>query len=578
MANVVFVNDFGFQEASDRNELHTHPELIASSRNGSVFRLLAAESGLRSFLKRCLSFTTDPVTTVSRPRRDSHARSIPVEPIVSFTENLEIAFYATSAILTLQVSLHSELKPEGLTMRAMLYATFLLLFTVFSTEQTFAGSVGDLLYPKDNINKNIDHLEEGVQRLISKFGRTVDDSVLEALQSTLAAVQSARLAFRNEMGITINDIGRQRAALLYDLANQVVELEKFADKQVNNFSEAEQRFTNGITEALRAPKIPFVIGVDPQMYRPERASPVRIIIRGQHLDDIRNRLRLNDVEYEPKVNQPNRVEFVVDRAGLKPDETRFSHFDLIAYRVDQSTWEWISSAWSTLTRNGGDQSAPTVFRLAVRAAAPTVGRYKVEAEVSKQGGYQTPEPLVWTETNPTDVVRCVPRAAGEEFDTGYAAITILENKIHRPAYQATVQTPFGIHRFPVAASNKTGANGAAVLEKSPERLCVRFNSPGHAATRDVPAATATVTVRLAYRLAKTTPEVVPWVKNGTITWDSDELVELPEGFRGLRATVNFSEASRDAARVFIKPTIYGPLEFSVDSDSRTLVFRPLQVD
>lgn len=111
-----------------------------------------------------------------------------------------------------------------------------------------------------------------------------------------------------------------------------------------------------------------------------------------------------------------------------------------------------------------------------------------------------------------------------------------------------------------------------------EKLCVLFNSPARVAHGVLPAATSTVSARLSYRVKKTANDVTPWVIEGVINWDQDEPVELPEGFLGFRATVKFTAADRNVARVFTSPSVYGPLSVSLDAQSRTLVLRPLQVE
>lgn len=456
-------------------------------------------------------------------------------------------------------------------MRARVWSTFAVLMMLGSNPA--AAQIGDLLYPEKGINENIDHLEQTLQRLIAQIGSTVDASILKALQSTVAAVQSARMAYSDVLEETMKEVGDQRAALLYDLAGQLVELQKFADKQVNVFSEAEQRFNITITEATRAPKMPFVVGIEPQLYRPERVSPVRIVIRGQHLSDERNVLRVEGTDFKPVVIQPNQIEFNVDRTKLKTDERGFATVELVANRVDQSFWSFLP--WR-------DDPPPVNYRLSVRRSAPTLGTYKVETSISKPGGYRSPDPIEWSLTNPDSSVRCVQRTDDEQFDPGYSRLEVTKNTVHTPNHKMYALDALEMN---VPAKTVTGPSDAATITvNTPERLCVRFHSPERrvwAPFRTEPPiinSTSSVSTRLYYRVKKTTPDVTQWSVGGVINWDKDEPVQLPDGYSGYRATVNFTDAERDVARVFTTPKAYGPLSISFDHQSRTLIFSPNQAD
>ncbi|TBZ30960.1 hypothetical protein E0H47_31655 [Rhizobium leguminosarum bv. viciae] len=456
-------------------------------------------------------------------------------------------------------------------MRARLLGVVALLMIVGCGPAGAIPSVGSLLYPEQEINQNIDHLEAAIRRLIEQAGSTVDASILKALQSMLAGVQSARNVYGDALDQTMKQVGDQRAALLYDLAGQIVEMQKFADKQVNTFSEAEQRFNNTITEAARAPKLPFVISVEPQLYRPERVTPVHVMINGQHLSDERNVLRVGGTDYKPLVNQPNRLEFNIDRSKLKPDERGFASFDLVANRVDQSFWSFLP--WR-------EDPAPITYHLAIRSAAPTLASFRVETAITKPGGYRSPDPVVWSATNPDNEEHCVARSDEEEFDPGYSRLEIVRNDIYTPevlVLQFTLEK-----KSPGTVPGP--ANAAVLTTSTPEKLCVRLHSPAslvYPGKQTIPERAMRnghVTARVYYRIKKTIPDVVQWTSGGIVNWDKDEPVELPAGYGGFRATVNFTDAERDVARVFTVPQSYGPLTITFDAQTRTLVFRPNQVD
>jgi hypothetical protein len=449
---------------------------------------------------------------------------------------------------------------------------------LFNTVPARAFSVGDLIYPSGGINSNIDNMEEALNDLIENFGETVDESTLRALQQALASVQSARFIYSDVLDETMDAVGDQRSALMMDLATQIVELEKFANNQTNTLAEAEQRFSNTIAEATRAPKIPFVLGVDPQMYRPDRDDPthIRVTLRGQHLGDPGNRLRVEGVDYEPVINQSNTIAFDIDRNRLLPGGLDFAAITFVAIAPDPAWFPWLP--WH-------EAPSPLEYKLSIRAAASNVGSYKVETTISSPGGTSTPDPDSMRVENAVKKIMCVKKRDDEVFDTGYTSYRIMQNIVVRKAYILYFPPPLNSAKKIKEERKDGSARAVEMIQNTPEKICFRFNSPPEKAQKQqwkkgaiIPGTNTTIRIEVTYRVRETSKRLTPWSKSGEISWDKDTAIVLPDESRGFRATVSFTDAANDVARVFTRPETYGPLEIRFDPDTHTLTFRPRLVD
>jgi len=452
----------------------------------------------------------------------------------------------------------------------------LILAWAASPLPSSSQSLGDLLYPKDSINANIDRLQSAVQSLIDTFGKTVDDATLKALERALTGVQSARVAYSGALNQTMAAVGQQRAALLYQLADQVLELKKAFGSGTTQLGESEQRVTHTLEEIARSSQAPWVIDYEPQLYRPDRSGPITVSVTGQNLSNPANRLVVGKAEVTPSVNLANKIEFQVDRNLLAPDKNGFATLVFRAPVPDTSWFSWIG---------GHAPPAPAEYKLIARAMGPDVGTYTVDTEVPTGNGYDD-RTTSFGETNPVAKEECLKQIEGEEFDPGYSKAQVTKNDVYFaqsskqilvPAYGGTRigGIPIPIFR-PVtqivpAHTNPGPANSAVVSHNTPERVCVTLNSaaPANASTR--------VEATLDYRVHYLQTQYKPIQLTGSIPWDKDTPVVFPPGFNGFRATINFSNAEQDKQRTFVAPQSYGPLEITLDPNSRTLLFRPLSV-
>jgi hypothetical protein len=139
-----------------------------------------------------------------------------------------------------------------------LFAFAISLLTAYIPPVQALPSIGDLLYPKDSVNDNIDRLEAALQALLQQFGNTVDTQTLNAMKRMVSTLQSARLAYGDALSMTLKDVGDQRAALLYDVQNQMLELQNALTGVANTLSVTEQRTSNTLLSVARAKRIPLL--------------------------------------------------------------------------------------------------------------------------------------------------------------------------------------------------------------------------------------------------------------------------------------------------------------------------------
>ncbi|AXV74052.1 hypothetical protein CJO75_12670 [Ralstonia solanacearum] len=174
------------------------------------------------------------------------------------------------------------------------------LLVAYVPPATALPSLGDLLYPTDSINDNISKLEGALRDLIEQFGNTVDAQTLKTMQRMLATLQSARLAYADVLNTTLEGIGEQRAALLYDVHNQLLELQKSLAGAGNTLSLTEQRVSSTLLSVSRAKRLPLLLEFDPPLYRPDLATPLQVTVRGQNLGHPENRLQFKGANIRPR--------------------------------------------------------------------------------------------------------------------------------------------------------------------------------------------------------------------------------------------------------------------------------------
>jgi hypothetical protein len=429
-----------------------------------------------------------------------------------------------------------------------------------------AATLGELIYPNDKINENIDHLQNTLDVLIDKFGKTVGKETLKALERALAGIQSLRIAYIDVMANTVEEIGQQRAALLNQMQDQEVELEKFLDGKTSVLTDAVDRFNNTLETVTRASKQPWLMDYEPTLFRPDRGGPVQIILSGQHLDNVNNRLIVGTTEVPPSLQTlANKANFKVDRNLLQPDTDGFVKIRLRAPIVDNSWFWWWP--WHVAP-------SPAEFNLFIRAVGPRLATYIVETEYpSTDSDYDVRTKELPKMINPVDEQVCIDSEQNEEFDPGYTKYTSTTNLIRFTARTGRGRFGYMEAQLHPAHTENGPENAVSITFNSPEKICLRFNLPSTG-----PDVTTELAGTLTYRVHLLTRNYRPARFTGEILWDKDESVVLPEGYRGFRATVNIIGSDRNQQRVFDAPQRYGPLEISIDPNSRTLLFRPNEVE
>lgn len=431
----------------------------------------------------------------------------------------------------------------------------------------------DWIYPKDGINANIARLEAAVASLIDRAGDTVDRSTLIALQRALAAMQSTKLAFGDELDTALDAVEAERSAILYGVQDQLIEIDRMLSDQTNTLAASEERLSNTLQRAFRANLAPWVETYGPPLYLPQSSLPLRIVATGQNLSDPRNRLIVDGVEFSPRENLPNRIAFTIDRSTLTLDDSGFASMALRAHRIDETCWFWI---WC-------DDFAPIEYRLQIKAAGDIIGHVVVETEIPTPERYETRTQSFFARS-PDNEVFCVNKGQNESFDTGYTTLRLMQNQISWPAVSEIVPMGHIDFRCNVAARVVVGPRDPSALQlNTPESICVRLHSPARAGraacetpVRPMVIPTTTVRVEIDHRV-RIEPEAQPFLEQRDIAWTGDTDIRLPEGFQGVRARFTYAgEAGR--SRLFTGPARTDDMEIDLDVPSRTLIFRPVPVE
>ncbi|MEM6847849.1 MAG: hypothetical protein AAF580_07200 [Pseudomonadota bacterium] len=435
-------------------------------------------------------------------------------------------------------------------------AFMFLSLSVLIPSPAQAFGLGDLIYPGDEINENIDRLESAGQQLIRQFGDTIDSTTLLALNRALAGIQSARIALSDEMDKTLNAVASERQAILYNLASQLIELEKMLDGGVSELTNAERRFSDTLISVTRAARIPLVLFHRPQLFRPDRTGDISVAIEGQHLGEPDNRLIVGSRTIAPASYIPSRVVFRFNRNLLRPNNSGIATVEFIANRPFERGWRfWL------------DEPEPVSFKLDLKNAGEVLGRYNVSTTAPVDPVFNSRE-VQFSATSPDRDRRCIGKGRDDIFDPGHTRVDVLTNEIRVPEIRV------GGVRFPPSTKPGTG-KPYSIISNQPEQLCIELHAPAIRAANVT--ANTNVKVRVSFRI-RTQRDDRRFRYAGPIVWDRDTVVELPERFKGFRAEVNFTGAQRSEARVFTGPEVYGPLEVRVDPQTRTLTFRPREVE
>lgn len=457
-------------------------------------------------------------------------------------------------------------------MRSLKQFTAVLAFslTVLGDHESRAQGAADLLYPEQSVNRNIDHLESALDGLIEKFGTTLDRSTLKAIQHLMGVVGSAKLAMSDVADDALDDLSKERRIVIYEIAEMITRFDRIAYESVDEFSNIEQRFSNTLYDVMRAERTPLVLDIEPPIIRKELDGPVNLKITGSNLGHEENRLIVGDVELKPVVRLPGELSFRVDRAVFFEADLRTS-LDLKLYKQgDDGFWPF----W------GLDELPPLKFEL--RSVGERIGSYKIDVEVKQESA---PKTLSRSFSNNSDIPKDLCILASEwgaesKFDIGYTKSNIKSYKITHDG-TATIQSGLRptvyAHWLPPIGENKPPASAVEIIVNTPEKVCIRYK-----AAKDPKAPVfkangwkSSISGELTFRVV-TADSIKRLSLNGEIEWGGDHPVTLPENTVNFVVQVTFVDEEKP--RVLRPPISYGSIRVSYDPDSRTLVFRPDNIE
>jgi hypothetical protein len=448
--------------------------------------------------------------------------------------------------------------------RKRLGAIALLFAALLAPVPGASEQVGDLLWPGRSINENLDHLGAILKGLIDLFGKTIDAATLTALQRAMTALQSARVAYSGALTETLGKADDQRSALVYAVANQLIELENFLNSNANLLSDAEQRTNHTLEEITRSSQAPWVVRHEPQFYLPDKLSPIHVAVFGQNLSNSDSRLVIGKTEIPSRGNQANEIHFFVDRKLLTPDEIGFVSPILRMPLPNNSFFHFQIFGLNLL----GSAPKTAEYKLLMRKVDPKFGKYVVESEVPSGSQFEVKEQVL-QQQNPVNYEWCAPKSDDIEFDPGATSLVDTNAVSHHPqlsGFYITLRIESPAHDDPGPP------NSATITTNLPEKLCVKLNLPP---TPDTiignlkQPITTEVSTKVVYRIRHKELQFKPWSTSGDILW-GDTAVELPQGFHGFRAKVQFLGLPPDQPKVFTSPETNGPLQVNVDATSRTL--------
>ncbi|WP_162559124.1 hypothetical protein [Muricoccus nepalensis] len=425
-----------------------------------------------------------------------------------------------------------------------------------------AWTPGELLYPGEGIDKNIDRMEAALRTLIDQFGKTVDEATLRALQRGMMAVQSTRSALSDVLTQAANSVSNERRALMVQLEAQILEVEKTVKDVSNQLGESEQRVTHTLQEITRSSQAPWVLEYEPRLYRSDLSSPVRVTVRGQNLADPRNRVIVGTHQIAPSISLANTATFSVPRDMLRPDVDGFAPIVLRTHATSRSFWSWLP--WASTP-------APLEVSLALRSMGSVVGHYELEFRSTTVASYVVHDQSYSVASPASGAERCIDSLPGEEFDTGFVQITITKNLRTTPAPPLSLAMVWP----PAPQPPVTGpgpATAVAMGFASPEKICFVMHTPPPAG------GSSQIDFTVKYRVKIHAAEGPLQRRSGALPWDKDTSEVLPPGVEGFLARVRFSGSERNIERVFEKSRTYGPLNLTYEPGSRAVVFRPLPVD
>lgn len=436
------------------------------------------------------------------------------------------------------------------------------------------GSVGDM----------VSQLDSAVRRWIAAAGATADATILKSLNEMQAKIASTKIALDDSAAGAFEDLEDAQQRLVFDLARQMMELEKLIARESNTFVNESVRFNETLQEVARVRQIPYVLRTDPPAYRAGEQGVVRFAIVGGNLSNIENRLAVGDLTFEPTWNGVERIVFEVPKAALRPDENGRAGVALLARPevAESFVGRWLGPLWPFIGLFGAKEE-PLVFRSEIQAMGPSPARYELVASLRPARGFKTK----WTTLSADDpdrAERCLLREAGAIFDPGYTKVETTQAWTRVPAHKVHFPFPFGGSKFrdvperTVQAPNRDRLFTLKV--NTPEKICVELHFPpskksiSEWVTDRTLRTTTHVEVRILNRVATVSPRP-DFLHRGVIDWDHPTDVVLPEGHEGWRLRLTYENAGKSRSTVVTpgaaSPEAAWPVRVEFDATSRTLV-------
>ena len=461
--------------------------------------------------------------------------------------------------------------------RWLVGALLVVRVVVVQPSCTYAA-LGDLLYPRESINDNIDHMEQATRRLIELFGKTVDETTLRLLTRTLLAIDDLKIAYRDSLDLTFDKISAERRSAFYDISALLQQTDDALSRDIGNISEIEQRFSNTLTRVLRGPQTPWLLSYSPVAFFSRRPSDLMIHVTGQHLQNSMSVLKIKGREIAAASAAAGNTDFVVPKNLLSPDNDGLVHATLSLVSPEPASIWNLWYLW-----NGPEVST---YRIFLRPLTDRVGTYSIEAHgvdnstigktVSKDSlSFKTElDTAVEKSADPKNQEHCI--LASEltdpgkwEFEPGKTEAVATTNNRHGIRLACIIGMGLGANiNSPQCIVDSSNAAPTVTVDHS-DKICMRFlidlRSP------DTKFSTGKIEGFLRYSIKRT--EAVPWdfKSDGDLFWNKDESIRLPSGGRGFKLSFAFSDSGEN--RLFFGPGTYGPIQIIYNEPTGDVVIR-----